>query len=110
MLVKIAIISPATTWIVDTYARMFHRAALIRKKVVLLLAILECSSPSHHYLDTPDSSRLPWLILKSVGIGVSCILAAVVATSVILPIALGARAMAALRRDAVDETALTWNE
>jgi hypothetical protein len=36
----------------DGYARLFARTALLRKKLVLLLAILETSSPSCHLLDS----------------------------------------------------------
>ena len=44
-----------THWLIaklaDGYARLFARTALLRKKLVLLLAILETSPPSCHVMD-----------------------------------------------------------
>ena len=38
----------------DSYSGLFYRTSLLRKKLVLALAILECSPPSFAALDAPD--------------------------------------------------------
>ena len=61
-LVAIAGISPWTTRMIDVYTLFFQRSSVIRKKLVLLLAILESAAPSHRYLDSVDS-KIPLLFL-----------------------------------------------
>ena len=41
--------------IVDSYASWFFRRSVVRKKMVLLLAILECCPPTYSFFDSPDS-------------------------------------------------------
>lgn len=55
LLIKIAGINPLFTKLVDVYARIFSKTSVLRKKLVLLLAILESCAPTHHYLDSADS-------------------------------------------------------
>jgi hypothetical protein len=52
---------PAWTRIVDAYAAVFAKSSLLRRKVVLLLAILESRGSSSEALDTAmPGSRLVW--------------------------------------------------
>jgi hypothetical protein len=64
-LVKIARISPWSTRFIDVYSSFFQRTSLVRKKLVLLLAILESAEPSHHYLESVDST-IALIVVKSV--------------------------------------------
>lgn len=42
--------------LVDAYAAVFHRRALVRRKWVVLLAILEACAPSADLFDTPETA------------------------------------------------------
>lgn len=52
------------TKMVDTYAALFARSALVRRKIILLLAILESSAPTATYFEAPESTQLLTLVLK----------------------------------------------
>jgi hypothetical protein len=54
LLLTVARIHPLGTQTVDVYAAVFFRNSLVRKKLILLLAILESCAPSHSYLDSAD--------------------------------------------------------
>lgn len=62
LLLKLARINPLATRVVDTYAALSFESCLLRRKLVLLLAILESCAPSHSYLDAVDKG--PFLFLK----------------------------------------------
>ena len=55
LLIRIARINPSFTKLVDTYARVCFQNSVVRKKLVLLLAILESCAPTHRYLDVADA-------------------------------------------------------
>jgi hypothetical protein len=63
-LVRIAAINTFATRIVDTYTRVFFKTAVIRKKLVLLLAILESCAPTHSRLDAAESRARPMLFMS----------------------------------------------
>jgi hypothetical protein len=63
-LVRIAALNTFATRIVDTYTRVFLKTALIRKKLVLLLAILESCAPTHSGLDAAESCTRPMLFMS----------------------------------------------
>lgn len=48
--------------LVDSYASFFYKGSIIRKKIILLLAILESCSPSYRQFEAPDSSN--WIVLS----------------------------------------------
>ncbi len=52
VLLSISTWSPLFTRIADVYASRFRKRAVLRKKLVLLLALLECAVPSSQYIDT----------------------------------------------------------
>jgi hypothetical protein len=54
LLITLARIHPLFTQIVDTYAVFLFKNAIIRKKLVLLLAILESCPPNKYNLDNTD--------------------------------------------------------
>jgi len=91
LLVKIAGISPWTTKPIDVYARVFQPHSLVRKKLILLLAILESCAPTYEYLDIVDSANVLRFFMASFQ---RCFIFAVlllVATVAILPIGLVVR-------------------
>ena len=48
----------------DTYASRFHKRAAVRKKLVLMLALLECSPGSFEYLDGVSGGGVPKTLLR----------------------------------------------
>ncbi|MCC6988811.1 MAG: NAD-dependent epimerase/dehydratase family protein [Acidobacteria bacterium] len=44
------------TRLADAYAALFARDSALRRRLVMVLAILETRAPFHHHLDTPDGS------------------------------------------------------
>lgn len=63
----------------DTYASFFYKEALLRRKLVLLLAILECAPGAFDRLDRPErlsrSTLYGLLLLKGLTLVVSAVLA-----------------------------------
>jgi hypothetical protein len=93
-LVKVAGIGSWSTRIIDAYTRVFRPFSIIRKKLVLLLAILESCAPTHAYLDTADSSPIPFLFVRFIQRGVSFLLILLIGISIVLPAELMLRASA----------------
>lgn len=91
-LVKVASISPGSTKIVDAYTRIFRPFSTVRKKLVLLLAILESCAPTHAYLDSVDAGPTPLLFLRFVNRCVIFALVVMVGVLIILPAELMLRA------------------
>ena len=83
LLMKIARTSPWCARIIDIYSRFFQPFSVIRKKLVLLLAILESCAPTHFYLDSVDSDLISLLPLKLV---LRCLTFAILLLVVILTI------------------------
>lgn len=84
-LVKIASIAPWGTKIIDSYTRLFRPLSMVRKKLVLVLAILESCAPSDAYLNSEDSDSIPLLCLRLVQRCTSFVLVVLVGILVILP-------------------------
>jgi hypothetical protein len=53
-LLRVARTSTAGAWLVDCYTALFARTAVVRRKSVLVVALLESSAPSAEYFDSPD--------------------------------------------------------
>ena len=87
-LVKVASIGPWGTKIIDAYARVFRPFSLIRKKLVLLLAILESCAPTNVYVDSVDSSTLPLLFLRLIQRCLIFVVLVILGAVVILPLEL----------------------
>jgi len=86
LLVRIARISPLTTRIIDSYTRVVRPVSLIRKKLVLLLAILESSAPTYKYIDSVDAISIPAFLLRSVQRFLSFALLSAVAILLVFPL------------------------
>jgi hypothetical protein len=57
----------------------------VRKKLVVLLAILESCSPTHAYLDSVDSNSVPLLFVRFIRRGVTFALVLLVGILFIVP-------------------------
>jgi len=81
-LISIARAHPLGTWLADTYTAVFFKQALVRRKWILLVAILESTAPTAELFDVPEPGgraafvvRLGWRGLAFLlGLGVSSIL------------------------------------
>jgi len=87
-LIKVAGIGSWSTKIIDAYTRVFRPFSILRKKLVLLLAVLESCAPTHAYLDSVDSSSIPLLFLRLVQRCLIFVLLVIVGVVVILPVEL----------------------
>ena len=65
-LVRVASIGSWSVKIIDVYTRIFRPVSRVRKKLVLLLAILESCAPSHARLDSVDSGAILVLLARLV--------------------------------------------
>lgn len=63
-LIAFARFSPLCAHLADSYASLFLRGATLRKKLVLLLAILETRPPFHETIDTAVGGSLPLLLAR----------------------------------------------
>ncbi|WHZ16164.1 MAG: hypothetical protein OJF52_003013 [Nitrospira sp.] len=63
----------------DTYSGLFYKEALLRRKLVLLLAILECSPGAFDRLDRPELHAQPTLyrllVIKGFALAATALLA-----------------------------------
>ena len=82
LLLDRALRGPLMTRLADTYACLFYRRALLRQKLVLVLAIVESRTPGFGALDgsTPRTAASPLLALLSRGLAFSGLLACSVFT------------------------------
>lgn len=87
-LTRVARINPTLARSADAYARLFAPGSLLRKKLVLLLAILETCAPSYRLLDEVDLVSRPRLILRTAGRGASSLLALTAGLLLLLPLQL----------------------
>ncbi len=78
ILLRIAVTSPALAQWADSYASIAARKSLLRKKLILLMAILESSSPEHGYdeliRDTRASAVIARMALRGILHGMRFIL------------------------------------
>ena len=85
LLIRVARRAALGAKLADSYARVFAPGTLLRKKLVVLLAILETCSPSFRLIDEIDSDKRFVLLLRismrAAGFGV----ALVAATAFLLP-------------------------
>jgi hypothetical protein len=69
VLMVVAASGPTLTRIADAYARIFARRAILRRKLVVMLAILESSTPADAAFKPRGSGLGAWLALATAGIG-----------------------------------------
>ncbi|MFQ5753132.1 MAG: hypothetical protein ACE5HI_14160, partial [bacterium] len=82
LLMRLAIAAPLLTKIVDVYTRLFYKESMVRKKLVLLLAILESCHPYHVYIDSPDKGDF---YLRLIVHSVLFLLTLLISTILLLP-------------------------
>jgi nucleoside-diphosphate-sugar epimerase len=97
LLLKIAKLRPFTTKIVDAYTRIFSKYSVFRKKMVLLLAILESCQPFDSHLDKVEACSKIRLFLKVFQGGFSFALISISSAIFILPLQLGFAALSKIR-------------
>jgi NADH dehydrogenase len=69
----------------DAHAALFAPAALLRKKLVLLLAILETCPPTHRMIDAPVGGAPFRALLALTGTGIAAVVSVVVGSLILLP-------------------------
>jgi hypothetical protein len=77
--------APLGTRLADAHSRIFAPASLLRRKLVLLLAILETSAPFAAHIDDPGRGSPAALPLRLAGRGLMAILSLLVGTLLLLP-------------------------
>lgn len=66
-LVEVSTRGPLWTRLADSYARIFRPDSELRKKLILVLALLECAPPSFEALDRVPAGGLPGTVLGLAG-------------------------------------------
>jgi len=64
LLVGVAVAHPIGARLVDAYTAIFYKKSSVRRKWILLLAILESCAPTHKYFDGPDAGGRVWLTAR----------------------------------------------
>ena len=77
-----------TPLLADAHARLFAPASALRRKLVLLLAILETSAPAFRRVDDPGPRGTVGAWLRLAAIGGTAGLAAVLGSALLLPVQL----------------------
>lgn len=85
LLVRLAATHPVMTQASDIYSRFFYSDSPLRKRLVLLLALLESRAPTAAGFDTPTHTGLPGLVLGMTLHGVGSGVLLVLATLTLLP-------------------------
>ena len=70
----------------DAYARLFLPSGLLRRKLVLLLAILETCSPSSHRIDSPGGESRTLVVVRLGAAMAGAALAAITGTILFAPV------------------------
>jgi hypothetical protein len=69
-LLKVARSGPVGLWLADSFSGLFARKSVVRVKLVLCMALLECAGPSFEELDKPTASGLmAWIHMGLAGAG-----------------------------------------
>ena len=63
-LLRIACGSGPGAWLVDCYTAIFFKGAAVRRKSVLVVAILESSAPAADMFDAPDHGTIAGLVAR----------------------------------------------
>jgi hypothetical protein len=91
-LVAVATRSPALTRLADAYARARAPRSLLRRKLSLLLSILETTPPSSRVIDGAPSRGPAAGVLELALIGIGGVLAIVAGVLIVVPLKLAVRA------------------
>ncbi|MCI0732985.1 MAG: NAD(P)H-binding protein [Methylococcaceae bacterium] len=93
MIEKLSAKNPIYTRAVDGYCKFFFREAMVRKKVVLLLAILECRAETAGKIDHADQLAAPLMLVTFLTQITRSILLLIVATLLLSPVRLALNAL-----------------
>jgi hypothetical protein len=85
LLLRVARRHRLLTKVADSYARVFAPGTLLRKKLVLLLAILETSAPSCHVIDSVDGGSMVSLLSRLFVRGLGSTASLAIGTLVFVP-------------------------
>ena len=88
LLARLARFHPAATRAVDIYARHFFPAAPVRKRLILMLAILESHAVSYAIIDTVDGGGRPLVLVRLVAAGCASLLLLALAVTILTPLRL----------------------
>jgi hypothetical protein len=93
-LLRFALRHPVCTRLADAYVRVFRPGCALRRKLILLLAILESCSPSYRVIDMPVGGSGPLLFIRLALRGAVSVASFVVGSLFLIP----ARLVIAARR------------
>lgn len=85
MLVSVAVAHPIGAKLVDAYTAIFYKKSAVRRKWILLLAILESCAPTHKYFDGPDAGGKTRLAARLLWQGLVFILAFGLSVVLLMP-------------------------
>jgi hypothetical protein len=88
VLVDFAAGGPRSAGLADAYACLFARQSALRRKLILLLAIIESCAPERGFLDAIEPSPLFLIALRLAGRGALFAIRVLVAAFVFLPLQL----------------------
>ncbi len=89
LLLHVSATHPLLTKLVDAYTAIFLRSSIVRRKWILLLAILESCSPTSRCFDSPESSSKKVLFMGMMGKGVVFLFFLGLSIVLLLPLHLG---------------------
>jgi hypothetical protein len=75
LLIRVSMAHSAAARLVDAYTAIFYKKSSVRRKWILLLAILESCAPTYKYFDAPDDGGKARLALRLLWQGLIFILA-----------------------------------
>src|SRR5215813_2079117 len=84
-LVGVAAAHPIGAKLVDAYTAIFYKKSAVRRKWILLLAILESCEPTYKYFDVPDAGGRAWLAARLLWQGLGFVLALILSVLLFMP-------------------------
>ncbi len=90
VLMRVALGGPHLTRLADAYARLLARRAILRRKLALMLAILESTEPTASAF-TPLPSPAAMVLLRLFGLGAMSVAKTALAVAVIGPLHIASR-------------------
>jgi hypothetical protein len=85
-LVRISARSAAWTRVADSYARIFRPNSVLRTKLILVLALLECAPPSFETLDRVPLGGIPGTVLRLAGASARFLFALIAGAAIFTPV------------------------
>jgi hypothetical protein len=100
LLVRMAQLGPRAAAFADAYAAAFARRSTVRKKLILLLAILESGAPTYAWVDSVTTPSRATLLARTAFAAGLFVLRASAAAILIGPLSLAHRLLGSRRRSA----------